>query len=279
MAREVTKEQFADGTTIDGDRIDRAMQETVDRFNAVRKGDLANRFLKSTLAMGWQPRINASAGTDFPFLDCTNDSAASAPVRYENESRVKGIQAPGLTPGGASTSRYIGCTIPVRFPSPVIVDDVVMMLNVEHLSAAGRVYTNGFTYGSSPPKGFTSTDSVEDLSLVLQVDSPLMPEDQRLADKVFAYHRVQLLRDKFWQVDPGTPPANDMTLADGTAFSTVSGVYYRAKDLAIPLPAGARLRIHLVLPKYPAVTVSGWGTDPITMQTYDLNVCSLEEVA
>ncbi len=279
MPRELTKEQFADGTTIDGDRIDRAMQESVDRFNSIPKGDLKNRFLRNTYALGWQPRVLASLGTDLPWMPETNSASylatgAVAPTRYENYLRVKGNRAPGTLPGGTETS--LVCTVPIAFPAPVILDDLAFMMTTDHTLAGIREYTNTFVYGAAPPPGFTAGDSVEDVSIVVQVDSPLLPENQALSSVAFAYHRVQLLREVYWTVDPGAAPASDMTLV--YPGGTVSGVYLRARNMAIRIPARARVRFHFVIPEYSVATTAGWGTDTVTAQMFDMNICTLEEV-
>ncbi len=283
MAREVTQEQFADGTTIDGDRIDRAMQETVDRFNRVRRGDLQNRFFPQTYVVRWMPRINGSTGTNFPFMAAENPdlaTGADTPERTENELRVKGFRAPGIEVlDGTGSNHWISST-PLAFPKPVILDDISFMLTVDHNSLGSRVFTNGFTYGATPPDGYVTADGSEDFSLVVSVDNPFYPEDQRLASKVFAYHGVSLLRETYWVEDPGTPPSSDTSLS--WPGGTVEGVYFRAKDLAIPIPAGARVRVHMVVPEYATASDSDWGAgtanDPTTMQMYDLNWVTLEEV-
>ena len=71
--RVVTDEQFSDGTTIDGNRLDRAVQDVQDRINSVPYGDLKSRWVPITYMCGWQPQsrktifydTSASLGTGF----------------------------------------------------------------------------------------------------------------------------------------------------------------------------------------------------------------------
>jgi len=53
--RTVTDEQFSDDTTIDGTRIDKALQDLVDRFNAIPRGDISTRFVQKQFVFGYQP--------------------------------------------------------------------------------------------------------------------------------------------------------------------------------------------------------------------------------
>ena len=61
--REVTDEQFSDGTTIDGTRIDSALTDVVERMNNIRKGDIATRFVQKQLVFGYQPFSYPEADT------------------------------------------------------------------------------------------------------------------------------------------------------------------------------------------------------------------------
>ena len=53
--RTLTDEQFSDGTTIDGTRIDDALGESVEHFNDVPPGDVSTRFTKTQYIFGYQP--------------------------------------------------------------------------------------------------------------------------------------------------------------------------------------------------------------------------------
>lgn len=52
--RKTTEEQFVDGSTIDGTRIDKAFSDTIGRLNAVPKADLKQMFVPRTFYSGWQ---------------------------------------------------------------------------------------------------------------------------------------------------------------------------------------------------------------------------------
>lgn len=53
--REITDQQFSEGTTIDGNRIDEALEDVEDRVNNVRKGDISTRFVPNKISFGYLP--------------------------------------------------------------------------------------------------------------------------------------------------------------------------------------------------------------------------------
>ena len=68
--RHITDQQFSDGTTIDGSRVDDAMRDVVDHVNSIPKGDLGRRFVQTQYVAGWQPvspyNTPIGAGTTVP---------------------------------------------------------------------------------------------------------------------------------------------------------------------------------------------------------------------
>jgi len=129
--RTLTKEQFSTGTTIDGDRIDNALDDVVERVNNIPYGDLRKRWVPTTYVAGWSPQSpacissatpeptsgsNASQsggvyGTHrWPWLRVKNDTsgvatgtegaAAADDTKVTNPYRLKGISVPGIHPFG-----------------------------------------------------------------------------------------------------------------------------------------------------------------------------------
>ncbi len=70
--RTVTDVQMSESTSIDGSRIDRALDESTDRFNNLRGGDFSESFTKSSFVFGMQPSpivpspMAAAGGTGTP---------------------------------------------------------------------------------------------------------------------------------------------------------------------------------------------------------------------
>ena len=61
--RLMTDEQFSDGTTIDGNRVDKAMEDTVERFNNLELRDMANRFFPCHYVSGFTPQSPINTAT------------------------------------------------------------------------------------------------------------------------------------------------------------------------------------------------------------------------
>ncbi len=129
--RTLTKEQFSTGTTIDGDRIDNALDDVVERVNDIPYGDLRKRWVPTTYVAGWSPQSPAciSSGTPsptaganpssggniygthhWPWLRVKNDTsgvatgtegaASTDDTKVTNPYRLKGVSVPGIHPFG-----------------------------------------------------------------------------------------------------------------------------------------------------------------------------------
>ena len=53
--RHITDEQFSEKTTVDGSRIDKALQESVDHVNSIPPGDVLSRYTESKFVFGYRP--------------------------------------------------------------------------------------------------------------------------------------------------------------------------------------------------------------------------------
>ena len=131
--RTITKEQFSTGTTIDGDRIDNALDDVVERVNNIPYGDLRKRWVPTTYVAGWTPQSpfclssatpipTAASGHEasqngcvygthhWPWMRVKNDTSDVAPgtegaaaaddTKVTNPYRLKGVSVPGVHPFG-----------------------------------------------------------------------------------------------------------------------------------------------------------------------------------
>ena len=128
--RHVSDQQFSDSTTIDGSRVEDALQDLEDHVNEVPKGDIKQRFMQTQVVAGYSPQSEAwtdgtdlygsvsvnnveeladhvstaVTGTMFPFLPVYNSASnlsqlapVVAPESYTNPHRLKGYQTPGVS--------------------------------------------------------------------------------------------------------------------------------------------------------------------------------------
>ena len=139
--RHLTDEQFSDSTTIDGNRLDNAMSDIVRRFNAVEKGDIANRFVQTQFVAGWSPQQASVSKHRWPWLDTLNLSsvvAGTAPDSVNNRFRTKGYYTLGMDSSLATGATWSWSTS-YYFHKPAVMTDFVLTLQiVRQRPARGR---------------------------------------------------------------------------------------------------------------------------------------------
>lgn len=227
--RTITKEQFSEGTTIDGNRIDNAMDDVVERVNSVPYGDLRKRWVPITYVAGWTPQSPATlemssgdtaesdkgeiAGTHhWPWMRVLNTNSevvsgtlgasATDDLRFSNPYRLKGVQAPGVFPYGrsvAAETSYTPSLDPVGeqfawtrswfIERPSILSAIDLILEVDHADVTPE-YANSFLYGATPPAAYAPSSNDRGLVITAAVDSEFAREDRNMAD-------VEVLRRHF----------------------------------------------------------------------------------
>ena len=280
--RMITKQQFSESTTIDGNRLDEAMQDVRDRFNAIPKGDLARRWFQTQYVLGHSPAsANNSSESLFPSIypfvsivnedsigplgelgpDKTNDTSD---YEVSNQYRIKGIQQQNpLLPDSymdeiAYTSSHI-------FSRPAILDG----FNLVSLNDGGRF--------NVPFAGFELLNIRYPVYVVISIDNAYAPENRAYNQKlIFKYDVDYLRQDKLY----ATPL--DVTLADEYKYKTPTdatgtrgyiGSIIDMNDLDIHVPAGGRIRVSIVGKFQDASYVF-----VVTRHTFTATITMLEEV-
>ena len=250
--REITKEQFSTNSTIDGRRIDKAMEDIVDRANAVEKRDLDKRFVQVQYCGGFTPNVGLTAdNASLPFMPELNGSAPA------NEYRVKGTRK-------FSQSTYTSSLIYTAthfFNKPV----TIIGVNV-NLMTGGTDFTNDFLYGEGAVSDTGKADGQDsdDMTLSICVDNPFLPEKRELGSEVYHRHGFTVRSHRFNQsvtsaaadMAPSTKPPSS-----SNPIPAMAGIVVDDHDLNVPLPRGARVRLNIVIPNYSDLSsdVSGWG--------------------
>jgi hypothetical protein len=299
--RRMTDEQFADGTTIDGSRLDKAMEEVTEHFNDMGKADMGRRFVQTQYVAGWQPASDkASQQIDchhMPWLPVINwptgaagtwpgSVVGSVPDEIKNKHRFKGIATSGIhldvenfAVVGVTTEDLKGMqwawTRKMAFSKPVIVQDVSIHLHVDNPAGdAIRPYQNDFHFdGAYVPDGYVNASETRDLRIALDVDHPFTPEDARMKSVALLKTDFSVAFDGFSRLALGKDRTVGATYQDMLPIfqpqsgqfdcETVGGVLVRASDINIPLPARSRVRLAVVIPQYDVGSIrSGWGDVP-----------------
>ena len=192
--RHITDEQFSEKTTVDGSRIDRALQESIDRVNDIPIGDVLSRYTESKFAFGYRPnRDYASCATTsgsgsekyyyahhFPWMQIANnaDLVVGDARDAQNPRTVKTVR---LDRPGSPWN--IGNTGPVPYDDPAGTADWVNDWSgwaATGTAAGAYDYTtrygpaNGYQYAYTNSWNFHKPAVIDDLMIAFTVDSDKM---------------------------------------------------------------------------------------------------------
>lgn len=244
MSHLLTKDQFGAGTTIDGNRIDRAIADLVNRFNALVQGDREHRWVERKLHSHWHPN---TASTGLPFKPAATPPAVHYSATPTNELSTnrykwKGYSAPGLNPyehvawstGWSSSSRSR-----LRRVS-------AMCLQIEPYE------TYDWQYGATPPEGSSAADFINDVCVEVLVMNPSAIERRDKASLVLLRERFRASAQLIYPLTPLPAVPTNMN----PAMPTPGYPYGLSVDveLDVALPPNARCFAALILPNYPGGT-------------------------
>jgi len=290
--RKITKEQFTDGTTIDGTRIEKALDDVATRFNNVEKGDLEKRFTQTQYVMGCMPCKRDTTGDIVKdgvlhlqwLYDYNNPDQTTTPFAvgmnydlFDNPMRVKGFD----TEGG-----YMSTT-PLIFKKPVIVKDIHVFFITDFYDFG----TDSYAIFNDEEAHYQDVDTpynpLKWTDVLLHVDSPYQSEQR-------AYNLKELCRHDFeeqaytlnrYQEYPdsagkGRVEFNDMlplfprTTNNSKANQTpINGLAINLSDINTPIPRDSRIRLSIQPPKGQDADVDGF-----TNQYYSVVMTVYEEI-
>jgi len=264
--RRLTDEQFADGTSIDGDRIDRALEDVVRHVNDIPPRDIERRFVQTQFVSGQIPMDFGVAQVGVPFMRGDNVAAevvGGAPDSFENVRRAKGtFHQDQLTPWTWTQA--------ASFRRPVIV------VQMDWLLLTDTTFNNALVYDTSPPSGKTNGDSVDDIAVTLTVDSPFAAETRTEDALVLVRRNFKASAENvslkspvgFTDMNPTHPTSADAAL---------DGVWIQLRDIVVPIPKNARVRWSLTIPKWDGL-LNPWGAEPWMKQLSNSCMTLLEEI-
>ena len=272
--RHFTDEQFSDGTTIDGSRLEKALQDLERWADDIPNGDFANRWMQNQIVLKMLPMTadadsNLAAATfvgntrHAPFLPIYNEKDSANPMR------LKGTKLPWneayedpLDPALVATRRYNDqCVWTMALhtgPRPMILDGLDVILQT-----SSTEYVNDFFYdpvASSVPRNEIPGGPGQNIQIVVNADNPFVTERQGLNSVLF--HRFAFSADavRLSSLEPVGFPDMNPTLGSVTGMSVLHSISLAIshKGLSIPIPPFTRLRFSLVLP----LGSVPWGTTP-----------------
>jgi len=249
--RRVTKQQFADGTTIDGNRIEVALRDIEEIADRVPAGLIANRFTQTQISMGFQPVLSGAANWKQPWMTFQNSIASEA----ENTFRVKGSGA--VTHANPyDVSDWSLWEVSLQRSHPVILDSFDLFMVQDPGGSGGQAY---YMPGGSPSPYIPP--NVRDLQMFVLVDNPFLPEDRAQASMVV--HKADFDSDAWlFTPNPSAPVVSDMLPPH--PGGSISGWSVRISNLRVPLAPYSRVRFVIAIPQYdsPGPGQTNWGLQP-----------------
>ena len=262
--RHFTKQQFSDGTTIDGNRLEKALQDLEDWANGIEDTQFKNRWMQSRFVMKYLPPTsdydttvagNTVAGNykHAPFLPVYNSSTD------QNPFRVKGNRLFWKEPYSSPTLTYDPTVVPAN-PDDIYKDQSVWTsalavgddpLIIESVDLVLLTYTSEYIsdwrYDAGSAGGASGTYS-KDLQIQITADNPFLPNVQ--VKNTILFHKYFSTAEASKFTLQAVTPSTDMN----PPFSGVcvpvheNSLSLNLSDLNIPIPPFTRIRFSLILP-------------------------------
>ena len=271
--RVFTDEQFADGTTMDGNRLEAAMQALEERLDTVPDGDVENRWMQTQIVAGWAPItiFTGSAASEgaHPWLRIYNtlsdEFGSHTTTLSQNAYRLKGTKVDGIDASAysaiASATQYAFTqSIQLTRPSIIYALDLFLMQD---------------TVGSKE-YDFGNTDTTQDIDIQISVDNPWSPEDRTQAD--MEIHKYNF-SDTYWQFNT-TVGAATTDMQPAFPGGNNKGIAVNLSNLGIPIHKDSRVRISVTIPRYSSGSKqTKWTDAPWKISCPNLTLSLLEPLA
>jgi hypothetical protein len=263
--RIITGQQFSDGTTIDGNRIEQAMQQLEQMCDLVPAGNVRTRYTRSQLVLGWSPILDSAAGGfthEHPWIEDTNNALLP---ETKNIYRLKGYHK-----DGAITKYYIWET---SFTSdrPLIIHALDLFMAQDATGTATGAYNlpGGASSPYEPP-------NVQDIGIHITIDAPYIPEDRSQND--MELHRRDFETDScLIRPNPFASGSSAGRMRPDYPGGALSGWSITSDDLNIPMAPMSRIRFAVVVPLYSGGDgLTHWGTKPWRTFVPSMTLTTLE---
>lgn len=268
------RDQYSEGTTIDGNRLDRTMDALVSRMGEIPKGDFRRRFTQGQIVSGLIPVLTSLSSSAtyarLPFLDETNDQPqyydTVADKSPKNLHRLKGIHDPEV-PTVSSAQLKIAWTAAQYIKDPVVISQLDAMMICD------TVYPNTWKYGSDAPGGKVNGDYIDDVHVHLTVDGPWNPEDRSAGAVEVHRYRFKASAEFFNLGSLSVTSSYDMV--PNHSQSIALSLHVNVRDINIPIHRDSRLRWSVAIPWG---GYAPWGTNPVHTGVHTMVLTYLEEI-
>jgi hypothetical protein len=305
MPRHLSPESFADGTTIDGNRIERALGDIEGRVNSVPTRDLAKYCVPVTRCNALHPQDPfLAARHNMPWMLTLNDVDSihtTAPEGYANPLRHKGVNVPGVNlgaDGSAKEGEQYAWDQEWTFVRPVVLDTLSLLVVLDNPNADNRSSFLGDASQSgkpfqwvdqsvgAPPEGYSVDDDADDIVVLMSMQSPFAPND-RTQDNVILIKKRWVINKHRWTrfALPVNPAAGYNDMAPGylsttvtTSAESIDGRGLVMRGLNIPIPQRTTVRLSVVIPQYDGTVIdrSYWGAKPWYLAQWMTSITTME---
>jgi len=303
--RHFTSEQFAEGTTIDGDRLEKALQDLEDWSNNIEDSQFMNRWLQSQYVLKYLPQTTGAAGTldtktgltgnyrHAPFLPVYNWPDDENPFRFKGNKlwwQTDGYVFPtknfvsGVVPAVPDVIYNNQCAWTAGIAigeDPVIIDAVDLVMLTYADTIGDNDYVTDWKYDSASSAYNGSAPSYSnDIHLQITADNPFLPNLQ--VKNTVVFHKYQSIAEaslfalqaiNFASITDMNPKLNSHSQGwmNPTHEHSLS---MNLHDLNIPIPPYTRLRFSLILPI--EAGAEPWGLTPWTNAIPTMTLTLLE---
>ena len=266
--RDVTNQQFSEGTTIDGNRIEDGMQD-VERFlDKVPQEFVRRRFVENQIVSGFSPVPAGAVVREHPWMEDDNGSGTNITNRY----RLKGYDVTRV----GLVSYYIWSQS-VQFGRPVIIDSFNLITAQDFGTGTGSAHPHVYKMGASAYPNYVPPN-VDDFELHITLDNIHTPDDRTQNSMEIHKHsfsgRSHLFRP-YCTVGNVTPVNDMMPQINGGGLT---GYSVTIPDLNIPLHANSRARFAVVIPYYTGGSpgANNWTVTPWSTSVWSQSIGILE---
>ena len=243
--RKITTQQFSDGTTVDGDRLDKALQDTGSHLNHIPPGDSGVRYTQTQIVMGWtalQTVVNENQAPWLRFHNTVGDRNGTGTIAHP--FRVKGTTTWGI---GAINWAALGnptywiWTTTMYFEEPCIVDALDMMW---------QTYTSSYITNVNPQLNFLDAAGTDFLNSGIQlsvvVDDPQATEDP-IRNSVVVQLKDVYMGAELTGTDPAVYAAALDSIVPSGFFQIPGDLWFQRKNMQVHVPANSRVSFVIAL--------------------------------
>ena len=243
-------QQFAGGNTLDGTRIEHALQDLAAKFNAVPADLVGRRWSPSQMVWGLTPSLRSDPVL-LQWLDGINDTSLPGaatlqpPTSFQNVQRVKSC---GLDSVGEMSDFGQQC-MEVTFATaePTIIGSMAVLAEVQ------ADYPNDWTYGVAPPPGHIAGEFTNDFTLQVTVADAWDLENRKKLRQESLLYRLPsnafLFSAAAIPADTGLPAHPLGLMFNGRAL---------LPSPLVLVPAGSRVVLQWTLPAYAFPDRASW---------------------